>query len=104
MPSNLASRHNTRRHTSIQGRDNKVDRGQGSRLSPLRDMRDHNSPGKSCDSLRSLLPRTALKAEEAAESLASIWFLFHSKAASSSRSLAFFVCAQLIDSLFFLSL
>src|SRR5215470_10273252 len=78
MPSNLASRHNTRRHTSIQGRDNKVDRGQGSRLSLLRNMRDHSSPGKSCDSLRSLLPRTALQAEEAAESLSSIWFLFPS--------------------------
>src|SRR5262245_23645000 len=78
MPSNLASRHNTRRHTSIQGRDNKVDRGQGSRLSLLRNMRDHSSPGKSCDTLRSLLPRTGLKAEEAAESLASVLFLFHS--------------------------
>ena len=45
----------------------------------LRNMtRDRSSPGKSCNSLRSLLPRTALKAEEAAESLASIWFLFHS--------------------------
>src|SRR6266566_3950780 len=71
MPSNLASRHNTRRHTSIQGRDNKVDRGQGSRLSLLRNMtRDRSSSGKSCNSLRSLLPRTGLKAEEAAESLA----------------------------------
>jgi hypothetical protein len=78
MPSNLASRHNTRRHTGIQGRDNKVDRGQGSRLSLVRNMRDRSSPGKSCNSLRSLLPRTGLKAEEAAESLASIWFLFHS--------------------------
>jgi hypothetical protein len=39
-------------------------------------MRDRGSPGKSCNSLRSLLPRTGLKAEEAAESLASIWFLF----------------------------
>jgi hypothetical protein len=38
--------------------------------------RDRTGPGKSCDSLRSLLPRTGLKAEEAAESLASIWFLF----------------------------
>jgi hypothetical protein len=58
----------------------------------LRNMtRDRSSPGKSCNSLRSLLPRTALKAEEAAESLASIWFLFHSNAGSSSRSLAIFV-------------
>jgi len=80
-----------RRHTGIQGRDNKVDRGQGSRLGCLRNMRHRSSPGKSCDSLGSLLPRTGLKAEEAAESLASIWFLFHSNADSSSRSLAFFV-------------
>ena len=37
----------------------------------LRNMpRDRSSPGKSCDSFRSLLPRTGLKAEEAAESLA----------------------------------
>jgi len=79
MPSNPASRHNTRRHASIQGRDNKVGRGQGSRLGLLRDMtRDRSSPGKSYNSLGSLLPRTGLKAEEAAESLASIWFLFHS--------------------------
>ena len=79
MPSNLASRHNTRRHTNIQGRDNRVDRGQGSRLGSLRNMtRDRSSLEKSCDSLRSLLPRTTLKAEEAAESLASIWFFFHS--------------------------
>jgi hypothetical protein len=73
MPSNLASRHNTRHHTSIQGRDNKVDRAQGSRLGFLRNMtRDRGS----WDSLGSLLPRTGLKAEEAAELLASIWFLF----------------------------
>src|SRR5215813_14224062 len=79
MPSNLASRHNTRRHAGIQGRDNRSERGQGSRLGLLRDMtRERSSPGKSCDSFRSLLPRTALKAEEAAESAASIWFLFHS--------------------------
>jgi hypothetical protein len=91
MPSNLTSRHNTRRHASIQGRDNKVDHGQGSRLSLLRNMRDRGSPGKSRNSLRSLPPRTGLKAEAAAESLASIWFLFHSNAASSSRRMAFFV-------------
>jgi len=78
MPSDLASKHNTRGHASIQGRDNKVDRGQGSRLSLRHIARDRSSPANSCDSLRSLLPRTGLKAEEAAESLASIWFLFHS--------------------------
>jgi hypothetical protein len=42
----------------------------------LRNMtRERSSPGKSCDSLRSLLPKTGLKAEEGGESLASIWFL-----------------------------
>src|SRR5262245_58173020 len=78
MPSDLAPRHNRRGHTSIQGRDNNVGRALRRRLSLLGNMRDRSSPGKNCDSLRSLLPRTGLKAEEAAESLASIWFFFHS--------------------------
>ena len=71
MPSDLAPRYNTRGHTSIQGRDNNVDRRVRRRLSLLRKLaRDRSSPGKSCNSFRSLLPRTGLKAEEAAESLA----------------------------------
>src|SRR6516164_6664533 len=78
MPSDLASRHNTRCHTSIHARDTNVDRRLRRRLSLLRNMRDGSSPGLSYNSLRSLLPRTGLKAQEAAESLASIWFLFHS--------------------------
>lgn len=83
-PGDLVSRRSRHRHTSIRGREhNMVDRRL--LLSLNQDCRNtghHNkvrSPGKRCNNLRSLQPKTGLIAAEPAKSLASIRLLFYSR-------------------------
>jgi hypothetical protein len=80
MPSDQASRHNMRGHTSIPGRDSTVDRQLRPRLSLRRNMAPGRSkvrsPGNQNNTLHSLPPRTELKAREPTKSFGSIWFSF----------------------------
>jgi hypothetical protein len=82
IPSGRASTRNTRRLPNIRDRDSKVDRQRpprpSRRHSMVLDRRKVRTPDRQYSNLHSLLPKTGLKAEEPAESIVSICFLFQS--------------------------